>query len=365
MNILCVIDSLRSGGSQRQLVELALGFKEKGHVVSFLTYHNIPFYNPVLDKEGILITCIQAPNYIMRLFKMRLFIRRGNYDAVISFLEAPNFICEFASFPYRKWSLLAGERSAQPGIYFNPKLIIYRWFHFLADYIVANSYANMKIVRKVNPLLSKSKCKVIYNTIDFSCWKPSNHYYPRRIGKLKLIMAATHSYLKNLNGLIEALSLLSKEERKKIMVEWYGERISEPYMDGSYVEALKKIKTFNLENIISFYPATLNITKIIQDSDAVGLFSFYEGFPNVICEALACGKPVICSNVSDLPELLSHDMNLLCNPASSESIKCALKYLIGLNNDKLTHIGSVNEKIAREHFNKKTIVSKYLELIEI
>ena len=39
MKILCVIDSLGSGGAQRQLVGLAIGFKERGHEVSFLVYH--------------------------------------------------------------------------------------------------------------------------------------------------------------------------------------------------------------------------------------------------------------------------------------------------------------------------------------
>ena len=35
MNILCVIDILGSGGAQRQLVNIAIGFKERGHTVSF------------------------------------------------------------------------------------------------------------------------------------------------------------------------------------------------------------------------------------------------------------------------------------------------------------------------------------------
>ena len=363
MNILCVIDSLRSGGAQRQLVELALGLKKRGNNVSFLTYHDIPFYNHLLEEEGILISCIKESNYLKRFFKIRFFIRRRSYNAIISFLEAPNFICEFAGFPFRKWKLLVGERSAQPDIYYNPKLILYRWFHFLADYIVANSNANIRMVRKVSPLLPKSKCKVIYNAINFNYWKPSINYYPRKDGKIKLIIAATHFYLKNLNGLIEALSLLNKEDRQKIKVEWYGEGISKPYIDKSFVEALEKIKVFKLGNIISFYPATPKITEIMQDSDAVGLFSFYEGFPNVICEAMACEKPVICTNVSDLPDLLSHDINLLCSPSKPESIKSALQYLINLDNKRLIQIGSVNRKIAKEHFDKETIVSEYLELL--
>lgn len=364
MKILCVIDSLSSGGAQRQLVELALGFKEKGHCVSFLIYHNIPFYNSILDNNGILITCIQESNYFYRLYKMRLFIRNGKYDAVLAFLEASSFICEIAGIPYRKWKLIVGERNANPNILKSNKLKIFRWFHLFADYVVANSYANIKLIRKVNPCLSAWKCKVIYNIVDFNRWKPIEDYKFRIKGKTKLIIAARQYYQKNLNGLIEALILFSEDELKKISIEWYGDSIIEPYIDNSFKEAFDKIKANRLENVISFFPATHDITRIIQQSDAVGLFSFYEGFPNAVCEGMACGKPVISSAVSDLPIFLPDDTNLLCDPNDPKSIKKALGYLISLSNERLKQIGQINVRIAKERFDKQNIITTYLQLLK-
>ncbi|PKP40931.1 MAG: hypothetical protein CVT96_07360, partial [Bacteroidetes bacterium HGW-Bacteroidetes-13] len=96
MKILCVIDSLGSGGAQRQLVNLAIGFKEKEHEVSFLVYHNLNFFQKQLDEAQIKIHYIVEPNYLKRLLKFRKFLRRGNQDAVLSFLEASNFMCEIA-----------------------------------------------------------------------------------------------------------------------------------------------------------------------------------------------------------------------------------------------------------------------------
>lgn len=116
MNILCVIDTLGAGGAQRQIVELAKGFVRRGHDVEFLTYYPIPFFNSVLESEGIHIFCIEESNYLMRLLKMRRFIRGRKYDAVLSFLEGANFICQVAGFPTRKWKLVVGERSANPEI---------------------------------------------------------------------------------------------------------------------------------------------------------------------------------------------------------------------------------------------------------
>lgn len=364
MKILCVIDSLCSGGAQRQLTELALGFKEKGNIVSFLTYHHNPFYNPVLEKAGISIACIQEPSYFKRIFKMKHFIRHGRYDAVLSFLEASGFICEFAGIPFKKWRLVVGERSANPNILFSVKLKMYRWFHFFADHVVANSNANMKLVRTINPLLPKSKCKVIYNAVDFNRFKPIKDFVYRKDSKIRLVIAGWQTYEKNLNGLVESIALLSNYERNKITVEWYGDNIAEPYLDDSFVEANNKIKTNKLEGIIKFYPATPDISKIFQNSDVIGLFSFYEGLPNTICEGMACAKPVICSAVSDLPYILSYDKNLLFDPIYPQSIRKTLSYIINLSNEQLIQIGAKNEKIARDLFNKDIIIPKYLQLLQ-
>ena len=140
---------------------------------------------------------------------IRQFIRRGNFDAVFSFLEAPNLYCELAGLPFRKWKLIVGERSADPMIVKSMKRKFYRWFHFFSDFVVTNSAANMDIIRSTNLLLPASKCKIIYNSIDFSKWPISSYYTPWNDKKFKLTVAASHRYLKNLNGLLDALSLLS------------------------------------------------------------------------------------------------------------------------------------------------------------
>jgi glycosyltransferase involved in cell wall biosynthesis len=364
MKILCVIDSLGPGGAQRQLVELALGFQERGNEVSFLTYHDLPFYNKKLENAGIQIHSINEPAYIKRIFKARRLIRKGNYDAVLSFLEGANCISEFAGIPFRSWKLVVGERNADPQITRSIKLIVYRWFHVFADFIVANSNANIQLVRTANPLLRSSKCKVIYNTVDTNRWKPLENFVFRKNSKITLVIAASHIYRKNLNGLIDALALMPENELAKINIEWYGDRLSEPYYDPSLLEAKEKIARLKLDGIITFHPATDQVIEFIQKADAIGLFSFIEGLPNIICEGMACAKPAICSTVSDVPFLLSHNENLLCNPNDPQSIKHALSYLINLNQAQLNQIGAENEKICKRLLEKEIIISEYLNLLK-
>jgi glycosyltransferase involved in cell wall biosynthesis len=221
----------------------------------------------------------------------------------------------------------------------------------------------MNLVKSLNPLLSDSKCRVIYNCVDFNIWKPFPGYVPRKSGKLKLVVVASHRSLKNLNGLVNALALLSKSDRNNIEVEWYGDRQPEPCMDDSFNHARIKIDLLKLGDQISFYPATTDILSKVQNADAVGLFSFYEGFPNIVCEGMACGKPVVCTTVSDLPSLFSDKNDLLCDPADPHSIARAIKKLIDLSNDELLKIGNENMILARKNFNKDQIINQYSKLL--
>jgi len=363
MKILCAIDSLCAGGAQRQLVELAVGFRERGHDVTVLVYHDIPFYKHILDHADIKTVCIEDPNYLLRIIKLRHFIRKGKYHAVLSFLEAVNFICQVSGLPYRKWKLVVGERSADPFILKSFKLILFRWFHIFSNYVVANSNANINIVHKANPLLRNSKCKVIYNIIDYNRFKPAEDYRPRKNFKTNLVIVARQEYNKNIGGLVDALILLSESERNKIEIKWYGEEKGSHDINNIIRKAHDKIKQHGLNEVIQFQLPVKNIESVMQQSDAIGLFSHHEGFPNTIIEGMACAKPVICSDVADNRAILANRAQLLCNPNDIGSIKNALLFLINLTNDQLIEIGKENEKIVKSKLNREEIISVYLSLL--
>lgn len=358
MKILCVIDSLGSGGAQRQLVELAKGFKERGYTVSFLVYHEENFFKGVLVERNIPVDLIIESNYVRRLFKIRKYIRKGNYDVVLSFLEAANFICEFAGFPFRSWKLIVGERSANPDILSWGRRRFYRWFHLFADYVVGNSHENLKMVRRINPFLPSHKCRVIYNLIDFNYWKPASDYSANTNENFHLVVVASHQYLKNAKGLIEGVANLSESEKKRVKVNWYGDERS----DDSLQDALNLIDQLGLQDIFNFYNATNDIMNKMQYADVIGLFSLYEGLPNAICEAMILGKPIISSSVSDIPLLLSSNRNCIFDPHNPRDIARSLNYVLSLSSEELQKLGESNRLAGRLLFDKTKIISSYLAL---
>jgi glycosyltransferase involved in cell wall biosynthesis len=60
-------------------------------------------------------------------------------------------------------------------------------------------------------------------------------------------------------------------------------------------------------------------------SDIFILPSLKEGFPIVIPEAMACGKPIVATNVGGIPEAIIHnDLGILVNPRDSEELASAM-----------------------------------------
>lgn len=359
MKILCFIDSLGSGGAQRQLVELGKGFKEKGHEVVFLTYHEINFFKPELDKVNIPVKTVREVSYLKRVFKIRKAIRREKPDAVLSFLEAANFMATLAGFPFRKWKLVVGERSANPNIFKSKKLRLYRWLHLFADFVVGNSYTNLKMVKKINPLLNDKKCRVIYNIVNI----PANNkeeINKQETGKINIAIAASYRPVKNLHNLINAVGQLPSNLSNQLNIEWYGNPEDERY----YTRNFERIKREKLNDIIHLNKARRNIFDVYRRADFIALFSQYEGFPNAICEGMSLKKPVIVSEVSDIPLFIKEGENgYLCNPSDVNSIKGALLKAIKSDPQKRELMGINNFTLVQNKFDREVIINNYLQFL--
>ncbi len=361
MRLLCFIDSLGAGGAQRQLVNLSVELNKRGYDVDFLLYEHKDFYLPLLESNGINVNYIIEDNFVKRIFKVRHFIRKGNYDIVLAFLVRASFMAELASLPFKKWKLFIGERSTDPRIVKQFKSRIIRWLHVFADKVISNSYANVDLVRQACPILSKSKCTVVYNAVDINKFSYNSNFEFKKNNKIRIVVPASYRYLKNLRGLINAVELLSVEEREHIVIDWYGHSL----LDDSRSVDEPYIMEKGLNDVIILHDEISNIEEEMSKADFIGLFSLIEGFPNVVCEGMLLGKPIICSSVSDVPMIIEDGVNgILCDPKDPQTIANALRRALDINVAHMRNISVLNRKKSEILFAMDVNVEKYDQIFK-
>jgi glycosyltransferase involved in cell wall biosynthesis len=97
----------------------------------------------------------------------------------------------------------------------------------------------------------------------------------------------------------------------------------------------------------------------------VGLFSFYEGLPNAVCEGMACQKPILLSDVCDAGSLVVDGENgFLCDPASPQSIAQAFQRLASASEEQLKKMGLASRRKAEALFAEEVIISFYERVLE-
>ncbi len=112
--------------------------------------------------------------------------------------------------------------------------------------------------------------------------------------------------------------------------------------DGPLFKNLrKKVKDENIRDVI-FTGARDDVEDIIPSCDVLILPSFSESFGLVLIEALACGKPVIGSDVGGITEIINDDVGLLVDPTKISSIALAIDRLV--NDENLRLVLSMNAR---------------------
>ncbi|MBX4205509.1 MAG: glycosyltransferase family 4 protein [Candidatus Doudnabacteria bacterium] len=145
--------------------------------------------------------------------------------------------------------------------------------------------------------------------------------------KKYILFIGTMQPRKNLVRLMEAyISLRQKHHLEEKLVicgrrGWLWEPI------------LKKIKEVNLSDAIKFldYVDDADLPALYNGASLLTLPALYEGFGLPPLEAMACGTPVVVSNISSLPEVVG-DAGVLVDPNSVNSIaEGLLRVLIDKN----------------------------------
>ncbi len=367
MKILLVIDSLGSGGAQRQITSLACGLKKRGHQVEIFNYypkHN--FYRPIIEKTKIKIIDVFGKKRGFSpkvLYQLILVLRKEKYDLALSFLNSPSFYLELSHFLSPLTIKVVSERN---------NIIDFRWrgflrcFHRLSSCIVVNSQSHYESLWQAYPFL-RNRLNVIYNGVDIDAFT-KQPFRKKGESTLKLLGIGRISPQKNLIQLIHSLHFFYKQNQWVPELNWVGRLDRSCATQGAYWKSIEELIDIMPEEVrkrINFLGEQRDIQKLLADSDALILTSHYEGLPNVVCEALACGRPILASNVSDNRILVKDGYRgFLFDPNKPNSISESISRYGKLKPEQRNLMSKRCREYAEQYLSNDIMIEGYQSLFE-
>ncbi len=183
----------------------------------------------------------------------------------------------------------------------------YRWAMKYVSKIVAvsNEVKASLIVKRHIP---EWKIITIHNAVDLRRYVVQE---PEKIRKLKnALQIPGHVFVIGIVArldtpkahwiLIDAIREVADKHPVCLLIVGEGPR---------YISLVKQVDDYGLSDSVQFLGKRTDIPDLLNVMDAFCLSSIFEGLPNVILEAMACGLPVIASNIGGIPEAVQHREN--------------------------------------------------------
>ena len=176
-----------------------------------------------------------------------------------------------------------------------------------------------------------------------------------------LVMLGRITQYKGLDYLLEAIALVKQATTKPFKLLVVGE-VSDYAPD--YLDKLKvKAQALEIGDLIVWYGFTTNVPALMQALDALVLPTVIpETFGLVLCEAMACGKPIITTTTGAQPEIVvPAETGYLVPPADSSAIADAMLQLLADKAHSET-LGQAGRKRMEQNFSSNAMGDKLEKL---
>ena len=354
-----LIYSLASGGAERVVSILLNELKDDYDITLFLmndtifyTLHdniNIIYLENSNPYESGLKKLLKLP-YLAWQYKK---LNKSNIS--LSFMNRPNYINILAKIMGMKSKVMISERAMPSlqhakGLQGSINRFLISALYPLADIITANSYGN---TQDLHDNFSCKEVKTINNPID--------------IEKIAHLSQEAIVFDKNKFTFI-TIGRLDTGKNHRLLIEAIKDIDAKLYIigDGELEQELEHyILENNLQKKVVLLGKVENPYKYLTQADCFVFSSNYEGFPNVLLEALACDLPIISTDCQSGPrEILApkSDLDLQC----SDMQKGEYGVLVEVDNVKqMTRAMKLIQSDENLRYNFKSNAKKRAQMFEV
>ena len=368
MEIGFLIDSLGSGGAQRQIVTIASNLSRRGFKINLVYYYNDSFFLKQLLDSNVKVYHVKnkTKNKISLFIKVIFQCRKLKIKHWISFTKGPNLILRFLKLLTFKIIIINSIRDPREKsidlIFPIGKLtlpLVNKW--------IANSQNSQNIL--LHKGIKSKSINLIRNALDLAFFKNDVDcddvknivkkihnrkffFIPARFAKVKQQLLCVEA----INSLIqEGISL------KNYVFVFIG-RVAYP---DYFENILNFIKKNNLSTHIIIYDAINPIYPLFKKAYCTLIPSLWEGFPNTLIESFYLSIPVIVSDYPSLTEKIENYKNgIIFSNNDHFDLAKAIKIFINLDNNKYKDMCASSYEVFEKNFKLDIIIEKYIKLLK-
>ncbi len=320
MKIGCVINSLAAGGAERVILRLSGGLAGRGHDVTVITlspgaddFYRIPAGVARLSPE-----CppdcrwYDLRGQLRRISALRGAITGLKPDVLISFIDITNILTLIAAFPGRPPVIVCERTNPLHHKIGAPWRLLRRLLYPGAAKVVMLTSDTLAWARSLSPAWNAAAIPNPVPPPEFSsAGRPEYFRLPRNI-----VAVGRLTEVKGFDMLLRSFAGIAGS-----FPQWQLTILGDGPLRAQ-LEALAA--SLGLGDRVKFPGTQKNTADVLRFSDLFVLSSRYEGFPNALTEALACGIPAVSFDCPSGPaEILSHGGNGLLVPAGDEDALAA------------------------------------------
>jgi glycosyltransferase involved in cell wall biosynthesis len=305
LKILFLSRQLNIGGAERQLVTLANELAARGHEIVIASYYPGGALSEMIDPRRIKVISYEKKSrwdLFTLLFKTLKIVRDEQPTVLHGWMHTQNVVASVAKILNPKVTMVWAVRASnlEQHLDWAEKLTIWLQARLsaFATLITVNSMAGLNYA--VEGGLPRKKMMFVPNGIDTNTFYPNDEERRRvraqwNMGDDVKIVGNISRFdpIKNHKMFLKAAAAVAAE-RSDVRFVCVG------HGKESYLQELKQLaRTLGLDGKVHWIQAQSDVRAAYNAIDVFCSSSVTEGFPNVIGEAMACGRHCVVTDVGD------------------------------------------------------------------
>ena len=372
--VVLVVDDLGYGGAERQVVELANNIDRNCFEVHVCTLSD---HLPLRDRLKYLENNLHVIERKIRFdftvpLRLAYLLRTLKADIVHGYLFSAEIASRLAGRMAGTKLVVGSERNANRIMIRKSTIFAYRLTQRCVDVIIANSKAGAKSHGRIYNR-PPSDYRVVHNGVDAKRFRPMDGTTKRlKLGiplQCPVIGAfANFKKQKNHSMLFRAFKLVLESLPEARLLLIGDQPVDSRGRLNSYRAQLDRlVDDLRIRHRCVFLGHQKDIEHLYPACDITVLSSLHEGTPNVLLESMACGVPVVATNVCDNEYIIRDgEVGYLVAVGDEAGMAHRIELLLG-NTALRQEMGRKARNWVLNEFSNKRLASKmeavYMELL--